>query len=67
MRTLIVLVMLLSLTVPAFASEWEEVSKYISRTRLPHGWLVKMREADYGPSFAAGICYVPDENHEWRL
>lgn len=66
MRTLIAVLLILGLTVPAVASkaEWEDIptgalDNSVKRLATPHGWLVK-----YG---ARSVCYVPDENHEWRL
>ncbi|BEI26620.1 hypothetical protein [Vibrio fluvialis] len=46
-------------------SEGESAPSKISRAKIHGGWLVW--GFNIGMSNGGGLCFVPDENHEWSL
>lgn len=51
-----------SATAKADTQRWERVDSYTERLRIRGGWLV-WRDGHK----EAGLTFVPDEKHEWRL
>lgn len=64
MKKIIVLVLIgLTLTISAYADDggWVDMGGFCWRKEVPHGWLVRTK---FG--YGEGLCFYPDENHEWR-
>lgn len=58
---------------------WEQIDDYHLRAKVIGGWIVKAYEDvmhqdpneedqwDSGYDYRVAICFVPDQNHEWKL
>ncbi len=58
--------------------EWEEITPYEHRARVPGGWVLKVTQdvmtnirpeecPHEGYEWRTSICFIPDPNHKWTL
>ena len=48
-----------------YLREWEHITDYTQRLKVPNGWLV-FRKNSY-PASSNVMCFVSDKDHSWEL